>query len=134
VDEVVARAAIFQGVERGVVLSLTEKLRAADFLAGSTVFAEGDSGDHVYFIASGKVKITCRSLCGRDFILALVGPSDMFGVQSVLDPGPRTSSAIAITAVHALWADRAMLRAWIAEQPQIAEQLLRVLARRLRRA
>ena len=134
VEEVVARAAIFQGVERAVVASLIEQLQAADFPVGSTVFAEGDRGDRVYFIAAGKVKITCGSPGGPDFILALLGPPDMFGVQSVLDPSPRTSNAIAITAVHAFWADQAMVHAWIAERPQIAGQLLRVLARRLRRA
>ena len=62
-----------------------------------------------------------------------MGPPDMFGELSVFDPGPRTSSAITITDVRAFWMDRAALRAWIAERPQIAEQLLRVLARRLRR-
>ena len=62
-----------------------------------------------------------------------MGPSDMFGELSVFDPGPRTSSVITITDVRAVWMDRDALRAWIAERPQIAEQLLRVLARRLRR-
>jgi len=53
------------------------------------------------------------------------------GELSVFDPGPRTSSAITITAVQAVSMERAALRAWIAERPQIAEQLLRVPARRL---
>jgi CRP/FNR family transcriptional regulator, cyclic AMP receptor protein len=57
----------------------------------------------------------------------------MFGELSVFDPGARTSSAITITEMRAVSMDRAALQAWIAEQPQIAEQLLRVLARRLRR-
>jgi CRP/FNR family cyclic AMP-dependent transcriptional regulator len=125
---------MFQGVDRAVVLSLMEQLQPVDFLAGSTVFAQGDSGDRVYFVASGKVKITRRSPGGRDFILAVLGPSDMFGLQSVLDPGPRTSNAISLTPVQACWTDQTTMCAWIAEQPQIAEQLLRVLARRLRRA
>jgi CRP/FNR family cyclic AMP-dependent transcriptional regulator len=51
----------------------------------------------------------------------------------VFDPGPRTSSATTITAVHAVSMDRDALRTWIADRPEIAEQLLRVLARRLRR-
>ena len=62
-----------------------------------------------------------------------MGPPDMFGELSVFDPGPRTSSAITITAVRAVSMDRGALRAWIAARPQIAEELLCVLARRLRR-
>src|SRR5258708_7654602 len=62
-----------------------------------------------------------------------MGPSDMFGELSIFDPGPRTSSATTITEVRAVSMDRDALRAWIADRPEIAEQLLRVLARRLRR-
>lgn len=62
-----------------------------------------------------------------------MGPSDMFGELAIFDPGPRTSSAIAITDVRAASMDRPALRGWIADRPEIAEQLLRVLARRLSR-
>ena len=63
----------------------------------------------------------------------VAGPSDMFGELSIFDPGPRTSTATAVTEVRAYTMDRAALREWIAKRPEIAEQLLRVLARRLRR-
>jgi CRP/FNR family transcriptional regulator, cyclic AMP receptor protein len=97
------------------------------------VFAQGEPGDRLYIIISGKVKIGNRSPNGQETLLAILGPSDMFGELSVFDPGPRTSSAITITAVRAVWMDRDALRIWIADRPEIAEQLLRVLARRLRR-
>jgi CRP/FNR family cyclic AMP-dependent transcriptional regulator len=57
----------------------------------------------------------------------------MFGELSIFDLGPRTSSATSITALQAVSMDRDALSAWIADRPEIAEQLLRVLARRLRR-
>jgi CRP/FNR family cyclic AMP-dependent transcriptional regulator len=56
----------------------------------------------------------------------------MFGELSIFEPGPRTCSATTITKVSAVSLDRDALRAWIAARPEIAEQLLRVLARRLR--
>ena len=79
------------------------------------------------------MKIGRRSPDGRDNLLAVMGPSDMFGELSIFDPGPRTSSATAITDVHAVSMDRDALRVWISDRPAIAQQLLRVLARRLRR-
>jgi CRP/FNR family cyclic AMP-dependent transcriptional regulator len=133
VDEILAGAGIFQGVEPSAVSALIKQLRPVDFPRGHTVFAEGEPGDRLYIIVSGKVKIARRSPDGRENLLTIMGPPDMFGELSVFDPGPRTSSAITITAVQAVSMDRAALRAWIAERPQIAEQLLRVLARRLRR-
>ena len=133
VDAMLARAGIFQGVDPTAVSALLTQLRPVDFPRGHTVFAEGEHGDRLYIIASGKVKIVRRSPDGRENLLTIMGPSDMFGELSVFDPGPRTSSVITITDVRAVWMDRDALRAWIAERPQIAEQLLRVLARRLRR-
>jgi CRP-like cAMP-binding protein len=62
-----------------------------------------------------------------------MGPSDMFGELSILDPAPRTSSATTITDVCAVSIDRETLRAWIADRPEITERLLRLMARRLRR-
>ena len=97
------------------------------------MFAEGEPGDRLFIIISGKVKIGRRSPDGRENLLTIMGPSDMFGELSIFDPGPRTSSATTITEVRAVSMDRDALRAWIADRPEIAEQLLRVLARRLRR-
>jgi len=133
VDEILSRAGIFQGVEPSAASALTSQLQPADFGRGHTVFAQGEPGDRLYIIISGKVKIGNRSPNGQETLLAILGPSDMFGELSVFDPGPRTSSATTITEVRAVSMDRDALRTWIADRPEIAEQLLRVLARRLRR-
>ncbi len=132
-DEILCRAGIFQGVEPNAVSALTKQLQPVDFPGGHHVFAQGEPGDRLYIIVSGKVKIGNRTPDGQENLLAIMGPSDMFGEMSLFDPGPRTSSATTITAVRAVSLDRLALRAWIANRPEIAEQLLRVLARRLRR-
>ncbi len=133
VDEVLARAGIFQGVEATAVEALTRQLTPVDFPRAHTIFNEGEPGDRLYIILSGKVKIGRRSPDGRENLLTIMGPSDMFGELSIFDPGPRTSSATTVTEVRAVSMDRAALREWIGRRPDIAEQLLRVLARRLRR-
>ncbi len=61
-----------------------------------------------------------------------MGPPDMFGELSVFDPGLRTASATTLTDVRAVTLDRDTLRGWPIT-PEVAEQLLRLLARRLRR-
>jgi CRP/FNR family transcriptional regulator, cyclic AMP receptor protein len=132
-SEILARSGILQGVEPGAISALIEYLHPVDFPRRHTVFAQAEPGDRLYIIISGKVKIGRRSSDGRENILAVMGPSDMFGELSIFDPGPRTSSATTITKVRAVSMDRGALRAWIKGRPEIAEQLLRVLARRLRR-
>jgi CRP/FNR family cyclic AMP-dependent transcriptional regulator len=133
VDEVLARAGIFQGVEPAAAEALARSLEAVEFPRGHEIFAEGEPGDRLYIILSGKVKIGRRAPDGRENLLAVMGPSDMFGELSIFDPGPRTSSVTTVTEVKAVSLDRPALRKWINERPEIAEQLLRVLARRLRR-
>jgi CRP-like cAMP-binding protein len=133
VDKTVAKAAIFEGVEPRAIATLAKDLQRVDFPRGHTIFAEGDPGDRLYIIKSGKVKVGLRSPDGRDHLLAIMGPSDIFGELSVFDPGPRTSSATAVTKVRAASLDRDALRTWIVARSEIAERLLQVLARRLRR-
>ena len=81
----------------------------------------------------GKVKLARHAPDGRENLLSVMGPSDMFGELSIFDPGPRTSSAVCVTEVTAATMNSTMLKQWIDTHPEISQQLLRVLARRLRR-
>ncbi|MBP2321458.1 CRP-like cAMP-binding protein [Kibdelosporangium banguiense] len=132
-DETLARAGIFQGVEPAAAEALSQTLESVDFPRGHVIFAEGEPGDRLYIILSGKVKLGRKSPDGRENLLGIFGPSDMFGELSIFDPGPRTSTATTVTEVRAVTMGRPELRQWIATRPEIAEQLLRVVARRLRR-
>jgi CRP-like cAMP-binding protein len=132
-DSILAGAGMFQGVEPSAVFALTKQLHPVVFPRWHTVFAQGEPGDRLYLIISGKVKIGRRSPDGRENLLTIMGPSDMFGELSIFDPGPRASSATTVTEVRAVSMDRDVLRRWIADRPEIAEQLLRMLARQLRR-
>ncbi|MCV7065712.1 cAMP-activated global transcriptional regulator CRP [Mycolicibacterium houstonense] len=132
-NEVLARAGIFQGVSPDAVAALVRQLEPVTFRRGEVAFVEGEPGDTLYIITAGKVKIGRKSADGRDSLITLMGPSDMFGELAIFDPGPRTSTVTALTEVKAVTMSRSVLRSWIADRPEIAEQLLRVLARRLRR-
>jgi CRP-like cAMP-binding protein len=104
-----------------------------EFPQGHVIFTEGEPGDRLYIIQSGKVKIGRTSSDGRENLLSICGPSDVFGELSLFDPGPRGSTATAVTNVRATSIDRAALRRRIYAQPELAEHLLRALARRMRR-
>lgn len=106
-DQSVTRAGIFQRVEPDAVAAVTERLLPAEFLPGQMIFAEGQPGDRLYVIESGKVKISQRAPDGRENLQTVLGPPEMFGELAVYDPGPRTSSATAITQVRAMAMDRA---------------------------
>jgi CRP-like cAMP-binding protein len=133
VDEVLTRAGLFQGVEAEAAEALAAGLSYADYTRGEAVFTEGEQGDTLFIVIQGKVKIGRRAADGRENMLSVMGPSDMFGELSLFDPGPRTATATVLTDARLASLAHSSLRPWINDRPEIAEQLLRVLARRLRR-
>jgi CRP/FNR family cyclic AMP-dependent transcriptional regulator len=132
-QQILARAGIFHGVPPADVLAVTKHLPRTEFVPGRTIYAQDDPGDQLYIVISGRVKMAGRASDGRENLLTIMGPSDMFGELSMFDPGPRTLSAIAVSPVRVVTMGRDALRRWITDRPEIAVQLLRVLARRLRR-
>ena len=120
----------FQGVEP--VEALTEQLQLVEFPCGHPIYTEGDQADCLYIVIAGKVKIGRRSPDGRERMMGIMGPADMFGAVSMFDSGSRTADASAVTDVRAVSMDRIALRILMTGCPEMAEQLLRVLARRLR--
>jgi CRP/FNR family cyclic AMP-dependent transcriptional regulator len=133
VEEVLARSGMLQGVAPGADSALAHQQRPVHFNRRHRVLDELEPGNCLYLVITGKVKIGRCSPDGHENLLTIMGPSDMFGELSIFDPGPRTSSATTITEVRAVSMDRKTLRAWIADHPETAEQLLRVLARQVRR-
>lgn len=133
IQDTLAKAGIFQGVDADAVDTLINEMETVTFARGTTIFDEGEPGDRLYIIVQGKVKLARHAPDGRENLLSVMGPSDMFGELSIFDPGPRTSSAVCVTEVTAATMNSEMLKQWVADHPAIAQQLLRVLARRLRR-
>jgi CRP/FNR family cyclic AMP-dependent transcriptional regulator len=100
---------------------------------GTVIFAEGQIGDHMYVIVEGKVKLGHASPDGRESLMAVLGPGEIFGELSLFDPGPRAATATALTDARVLALGNTSLRSWLAGRPEVAEALLAALARRLRR-
>lgn len=132
-DEVLRRAGLFQGVAPEDVEALGSQFEIFDAPRGAILFQEGEPGDSLYIVLSGKVKLGRRSLDGRENLVAIMGPADQFGELSLFDPGPRTATAVVVTDARLARLPKAALQKWAQERPEIAMQLLRVVARRLRR-
>jgi CRP-like cAMP-binding protein len=132
-DDVLARSGMFQGVDTDAAEFLVKELEMVDVRRGDILFNEGEPGDSLYIVLTGKIKLGRRAADGRQNLIALMGPSDMVGELSLFDPGPRTATATAVIDTRLARLRKPALRTWLTDRPAIAEQLLRVLARRLRR-
>ena len=132
-DEVLARAGLFQGVSPEDADALAGSFKVAEISRGTVLFTEGEMGDSLYIVLSGKVKLGRRSSDGRENLVAVMGPSDQFGELSLFDPGPRTATAVAVTDARVAVLPKEALVQWVSQRPEIGLQLVRVIARRLRR-
>jgi CRP/FNR family transcriptional regulator, cyclic AMP receptor protein len=133
VDEVLRKAGLFQGVAPEDVEALGNQFEVIEAPRGTTLFQEGEPGDSLYIVLEGKVKLGRRSSDGRENLVAVMGPADQFGELSLFDPGPRTATAVVVTDARLARLPKQALQTWVQERPQIAIQLLHVIARRLRR-
>ena len=132
-DDVVRQAPLFAALDDEASDALRSAMVQTEVPRGQVLFHEGDPGDRVYVIVEGKMKLGRASGDGRENLLAILGPGEMFGELSLFDPGPRnaTATAVADTVLLALGSDD--LTTWLSDRPDVARQLLRALARRLRR-
>jgi CRP/FNR family cyclic AMP-dependent transcriptional regulator len=105
------------------------RLSRADVL-----FREGDKGDELYVVTAGKVKLGRTSTDGRENLLAILGPGQMFGELSLFDPGPRSATATAVTDCVVQSLSHEELGRWLDGRPEVTRGLLAQLAARLRRA
>ena len=132
-QEVIRKAPLFTALDDVAAASLLANMVSVKISKGSVLFAEGDEGDQLYVIAEGKLKLGTSSGDGRENLLSILGPGEMFGELSLFDPGPRTSTATAVTDAKLLSLGQEKLLPWLAENPMVSLQLLARLAQRLRR-
>jgi CRP/FNR family cyclic AMP-dependent transcriptional regulator len=101
---------------------------------GAVVISEGDVGDSLYTIVSGKVKVFIGDDEGREIILKLLGPGDFFGELSVIDKRPRSANVMTTESSRfQVLSDRAFEEC-ITRSPKIAKEVMRALANRMREA
>jgi CRP/FNR family cyclic AMP-dependent transcriptional regulator len=132
-DEVVRRAPLFAALDDEAAAALLSSMTRVEVRRGDTLFTEGESGDRLYVISSGKIKLGRSSADGRENLLAVLGPGEMFGELSLFDPGPRTATATAVSDAWLIGLGHDDLRDWLSGRPDVAQQLLGALAKRLRR-
>ena len=132
-EEVVRRAPLFTALDEAAAVSLRASMDAVKIAKGSILFKEGDDGEHLYIIIDGKLKLGTSSGDGRENLLSILGPGEMFGELSLFDPGPRTSTATAVTDAKLLSLSHEKVIPWLRQNPEVSLQLLTRLSQRLRR-
>lgn len=99
---------------------------------GEIFLLEGESDEVLYFVASGAVKVFKTSAEGKEQILGIARPGDSFNDVAVFDGGPNLAAAQAMGPAVVYGVRKANLEAIIRDYPQVAANVTRVLATRVR--
>ena len=100
---------------------------------GAAIFSKGDPGTSLFAVISGTIKISISSPDGRNAILNLIGPGEIFGEIALLDGLARTTDAIANTNCELFTIDRRDFIPFVRSQPELAMKFIELLCTRVRR-
>ena len=126
-------APLFAALDDDAANALRSSMVDQRLTKGDILFSEGEPGEKLYLIESGKIKLSHTASDGRESIIAVLGAGEMLGELSLFDPGPRTATAIAVTNTKVVSLSHEALLPWLVGRPDLAVSLLAALARRLRR-
>jgi CRP/FNR family cyclic AMP-dependent transcriptional regulator len=99
----------------------------------AVIISEGDVGDSLFIILSGRVKVYASNAAGREVVLNFHGAGEYVGEMS-LDGEPRSASVVTTEATTCAIVNRAQLREFLAQNPDFAQHLIQTLIGRCRSA
>jgi CRP-like cAMP-binding protein len=112
---------------------MAQACRVRRFRRGEVIFHQGDPGDALHVILTGRVKISSPSETGVEAILTTLRPGEFFGALALIDGAPRSATATAVDASETLVLPRERFRQLINERPEVRDLVFAELARELRR-
>jgi CRP/FNR family cyclic AMP-dependent transcriptional regulator len=124
---------LFAGLDAKLLRRLTDGAVRRTFPRGQALFYEGDSGESLHVVIEGLVKLSVASPDGREMLLATVRPGEAFGELSLVDGGPRSTSAVAVEATTVLVLRRSDLLEALRHEPALVDGVLRSMGALVRR-
>ena len=103
-------------------------------LAGNQVlFLKGDEGDALYDVLDGRIRISSGDAEGKEIILNIIDPGDIFGEIALLDGKRRTADSSAMAASQLFCVQRSDFLNLMATEPRLTQHLLEMVCDRIRK-
>jgi HEAT repeat protein len=127
------QASLFSHMSLERLHAVERILRDAEYVSGEVIMRENEPGDDLFLLVEGQVDVLRGAGTPAEVQLNRLGPGAYFGEMAVLDGGLRSATIVAASPVRALVLEGERLRELVNEMPELAFDLLRVLAGRLRK-
>lgn len=123
---------IFAGMTPTQMDELAQRTVMRELKRKEVLYFPGDSGDRIYMLKRGVVKIATMSREGREVILALLKPGEVFGEEAVVDEGPRDHMAEAYDDALICLIERADFLDLLRAHPAMALKVTKLIGLRLK--
>jgi len=131
---------LFSGIEFFDFLKDDDRCELANVVdaiklnAGETLFHTGDPGEALFVVRSGSIELYIKDTAGQKIVLTIAEEGSLFGELSLLDSGPRTATAIALSDSELLVLDRDDLLLLFQKRPEAALNMLAAMSTMTRKA
>lgn len=125
---------LFRGLSTSELTRVNDLLGRTKFPTGAMILTASQPGEVAYIILDGTLKVSTLQSNGRELTLALLGPGEIVGEIALADRSGRSADVTTLEPATLVWVDRNTFDRLRRDIPAITENLLRLLARRLRLA
>lgn len=98
----------------------------------SVLISEGDDSDSLYILLEGRVKIFAGDESGKEVVINIQGPGEIFGEVAMIGKRPRSASVMAIEPVEVAFLSRVKFESCLLDHPELAVKFLGLLVERVR--
>jgi uncharacterized membrane protein len=123
---------LFASLDDQAARDLRSLLKVSDVSAGTTLFSHGDTGDAMYLIESGRVRIHLEDSAGQEVTLVELAGGDFFGEMAMLDAKPRSADATVIADARLAILARDDFHTFVRRNANVALAMLNAITTRLR--
>lgn len=132
--ETLKKSDIFSKLKEEEFEAISSLFDLKQYKNNETIFLEGDTSDNFYLVAAGSVKVLKHTVMGKDIILEMMSPGDVFGGVAVLDKKPYPASAEAMEAASVIKISRINLLKIMEEYPVLKLEIVKYFSDKLRDA
>ncbi len=124
---------LFEGLNKESMEKLNRITSMREFPKSQPIYFAKEPSDSIFFLKKGRVKLTRTSTDGKEMILALVNPGEVFGELGVLDDGERTDYAIALDECLICAISKDDFRKFVEENPELNKKITKLIGFKLRK-
>jgi CRP/FNR family transcriptional regulator, cyclic AMP receptor protein len=133
-SELLKGIAIFELLHDDDRLELAKVVDSLRLQAGEVLFHAGEPGESLFIVRSGSIELYIKDTAGQKIILNVAEEGELFGELSLLDSGPRTATALALSDAELLVLDREDLLLLFQKRPDSALHMLAAMSGMTRKA